>query len=78
MFNLLGVMALPGLIHPDTFDSRVLTRDYPVMIALTVALIIFSIAWRKGKTGILGRLEGGILLAGYIVYMLWLFKDMSV
>ena len=77
IFNLLGVMALPGLIQPDSFDSEVLTRDYPVMIALTIALMIFSIAWHKGKTSVLGRLEGGLLLAGYIGYMVWLFNDMS-
>ncbi|WP_413700732.1 sodium:calcium antiporter [Psychromonas sp. KJ10-10] len=76
MFNILGVMALPGLIHPDTFDYEVLTRDYPVMIALTLALIIFSIAWRKGKTGILSRFEGGLLLVGYISYMIWLYTDL--
>jgi len=77
IFNILGVMALPGLIRPDTFDSEVLTRDYPVMIALTIALMIFSIAWRKGKTGVLGRFEGGLLLAGYVSYMIWLFTDMT-
>jgi len=78
IFNILGVMALPGLIHPDYFDKEVLTRDYPVMIALTLALMIFSIAWRRSKTGVLGRVEGALLLGGYIAYMLWLFKDMSV
>ncbi|PKG40111.1 calcium/sodium antiporter [Psychromonas sp. Urea-02u-13] len=77
IFNILGVMALPGLIHPAGFDAEVLTRDYPVMIGLTIALMIFSIAWRKGKTGILGRFEGGLLLAGYIAYMIWLFTDMA-
>lgn len=77
IFNILGVMALPGLIHPDNFDKEVLTRDYPVMIALTLALIIFSIAWRRGKTGILGRFEGALLLAGYAAYMLWLYKGAS-
>lgn len=76
IFNILGVMALPGLIHPDTFDSEVLTRDYPVMIGLTIALMVFSIAWRKGKTGILGRFEGGLLLAAYIGYMFWLYTDL--
>lgn len=78
IFNLLGVMALPGLIKPGGFEPEVLTRDYPVMIALTIALIIFSISWRKGKTGVLGRVEGALLLAGYFAYMLWLFKDMHV
>lgn len=77
IFNILGVMALPGLIHPDIFDPEVLTRDYPVMIGLTIALMIFSIAWRKGKTGVLGRFEGGLLLAGYVGYMIWLFTDMT-
>lgn len=77
IFNILGVMALPGLIHPDSFDSEVLTRDYPVMVALTVVLMLFSTSWRKGKTAVLGRVNGVILLAGYIAYMGWLFIDMS-
>ncbi|GLS90609.1 sodium:calcium antiporter [Psychromonas marina] len=77
IFNILGVMALPGLIHPDTFEVAVLVRDYPVMIGLTVALMLFSIAWRKGQTGRLGRFEGALLLSGYIGYMIWLFNDMT-
>ncbi|MGB5446355.1 MAG: calcium/sodium antiporter [Psychromonas sp.] len=77
IFNILGVMALPGLIHPDSFEIEVLIRDYPVMIGLTVALMIFSITWRKGKTGRLGRVEGALLLAAYIAYMFWLFFDMT-
>ena len=77
IFNILGVMALPGLISPDSFDIEVLTRDYPVMIGLIIALIIFSVAWRKGQTGRLGRFEGALLLTGYIGYMFWLFHDLS-
>lgn len=76
IFNILGVMALPGLIRPGTFDSAVLTRDYPVMLGLTITLLIFSIAWRKGTTGVLARVEGGLLLAGYIGYMFWLYTDL--
>ncbi|MEL0658946.1 calcium/sodium antiporter [Psychromonas arctica] len=75
MFNILGVMALPGLIHASSFDIAVLTRDYPVMIALTLALVIFSIAWRKSKIAILGRIEAALLLIGYLAYMVWLYKD---
>ncbi|AGH80093.1 Na+/Ca+ antiporter, CaCA family protein [Psychromonas sp. CNPT3] len=73
IFNLLGVMALPGIINPGTVDNAVITRDFPVMIALTLTLIVFSIAWRKGQTGRLGRVEGAVLLSAYIAYMLWLF-----
>ncbi|ROS01376.1 cation:H+ antiporter [Sinobacterium caligoides] len=71
-FNLLGVMGLPGIIHPSTFAPEVLTRDYPAMIALTLLLLIFSISWRRGKPGGINRFEGGILLLGYIAYMVYL------
>ncbi|MDN2664537.1 calcium/sodium antiporter [Psychromonas sp. 14N.309.X.WAT.B.A12] len=77
MFNILGVMALPGLIRPGGFDSVVISRDYPVMLGLTIALLIFSIAWHKGKQSILGRVEGGLLLLGYIAYMVWLYMDLA-
>ena len=77
MFNLLGVMALPGLIHADKFDVEVITRDYPVMLALTAALIIFSIALGKGKVGTLSRFKGLLFLAGYAGYMFWLYQDMT-
>ena len=77
IFNLLAVISLAGLIRPSHFDGVVLTRDFPVMFALTIALLLFSIAWKKGKTGTLGRLEGGLLLLGYISYMFWLYKDMT-
>lgn len=76
IFNILGVMALPGLISPDTFDAAVLTRDYPVMIALTIALMIFSITWRRNKKAILGRVEAALLLTGYIAYMTWLYMSL--
>jgi cation:H+ antiporter len=71
-FNLLGVMALPGLIHPSQFDMLALTRDYPVMITLTLALLIFSIGFRRGKPGGINRFEGFVLLAGYTAYMIYL------
>lgn len=77
IFNLLAVISLAGLIRPSHFDGVVLTRDFPVMFALTIALLLFSISWKKGKTGTLGRLEGGLLLLGYFSYMFWLYKDMT-
>lgn len=78
MFNILGVMSLPGIIHAGSFDIEVLTRDFPIMIGLSVALMLFSIAWRKGKGGILGRVEGALLLATYIGYMYWLYLDLAI
>lgn len=71
MFNLLGVLGLPGLIHASVIPAEVLSRDFAVMIALTVALFIMSIGL-KGA-GRINRLEGAALLIGWCSYMGWIY-----
>jgi cation:H+ antiporter len=70
MFNLLAVMALPGLIQPSHLEPVVLFRDYIVMLALTILLFIMAFGF-KGP-GRVTRIEGGILLAIFTAYMTWL------
>ncbi len=70
MFNLLAVLALPGLIQPSVLDPAVMQRDYPIVVALTLALFIMAYGF-KGR-GRVNRLEGGILLACFAAYMTWL------
>ena len=72
MFNLLAVLAMPGLIAPGEVSSDVFSRDYPVMIALTVALLIMAYGFR-GRSGKINRFEGGLLLSAYVAYMGWLY-----
>ena len=73
MFNLLGVMGLPGLIHPGGFDGAVLSRDFPVMIVLTLALFIMCYGFRG--PGRLNRIEGAVLLSAFVGYMVWLYMS---
>lgn len=42
LFNTLGVLAIPALISPSAVSPSVLSRDMPIMIALTVLLIVFG------------------------------------
>lgn len=70
MFNLLAVMALPGLIHPSELAPEVLHRDYPVVLALTIALFIMAYGFRG--PGRVNRIEGGLLLAAFAAYMTWI------
>lgn len=37
-FNLLAVLPVPGLLAPGLIDSAAGERDYPVMLALTLAM----------------------------------------
>jgi len=73
MFNLLGVLGIPGIMTGAILEPSVLSRDYPVMMILSVLLFIFAYGFR-GK-GRLNRFEGGILLACYIGYMIVLYQQ---
>ena len=70
MFNLLAVLALPGLILPSELDIAVLERDFPIMVGLTVAL--FAMAYGFRGPGRINRIEGGLLLTAFVAYMAWL------
>lgn len=73
MYNLLAVLAVPGLIAPGPFDPLVLTRDMPMMLGLTLALFIISYGF--GGNGRINRVEGFLLLAAFIAYQGVLFTQ---
>ncbi len=67
MYNLLAVIGVAGAISPTDFDRVVLTRDFLVLIGLTIAL--FAMAYNVGGEGSVKRSEGAALLAAFIGYM---------
>jgi cation:H+ antiporter len=70
IFNLLGVLAFPGLLRPTALESDMLTRDLPVMATLTILFFVF--AFRLKGQGIINRWEGSLLLATFLGYTSWL------
>jgi len=78
MFNLLAVMSMPGLIAPGSMSPDILTRDYPWMVALTIALFFMAYGFRG--PGKINRIEGGVLLTayGYYLYTLYLSAQNAV
>ncbi|MFK7954544.1 MAG: calcium/sodium antiporter [Lysobacterales bacterium] len=70
LFNSLVVIGLAGSISPVPVSPSVMDRDWPVMLGLTVALLIFG--YRRGGGGRINRFEGAALLLGYLAYMGWL------
>ncbi len=73
LFNILGVLGLAGAIGPGGFDQSVLIRDYPLMIALAIALYLMARGFRNTGHGCIQRWAGGILLGIFIAYQLWIF-----
>jgi len=75
MFNLLAVLGLPGLIAPHTLSPAVLSRDFPFMIGLSIALFVMAYGLRG--PGRVNRVEGLMLLGGYVAYMLVLYHTLE-
>lgn len=71
MFNLLAVLGIPAIISPMTLESHVITRDYAVMLVMSILLFIFAYGFKQ--QGRINRFEGATLLIGYIAYMGYLY-----
>lgn len=71
LFNLLVVLALPGLFAPLAIEKVVLMRDYGTMLLLTAAMMAF--AWTPRGAPKIGGLEGGLLIAVYVAYIGFLY-----
>ena len=73
LFNILAVLGIAGVIGPGGFDAEVLTRDFPIMIGLAVALYLMARGLRKTGHGCIQRWAGALLLAVFVAYQAWLF-----
>ena len=71
MFNILGVVSVPALLHPSPLEPAVMTRDFPVMIGLSIVLLAMAIGWRRN--GRINRIEGFGLLLAFSAYQCWLY-----
>ena len=76
LFNTLAVVGLATVIHPLDVPGEVISRDLPVMGLLTLSLFFFGYGFRG--QGRINRLEGGLLLAVYVGYTLWLVRSALV
>ena len=64
IFNLLGILGLSALLQPLPIHARILQFDQWVLLGSAVVLLVFLYTGRR-----LSRLEGGILLGCYGVYI---------
>ena len=69
ILNIALVLGLPALIAPGSFATEAFTRDYGVM--LLVSLIFAVLCWRRQQQP--GRLVGALLVGGFVVWLAMLF-----
>jgi len=81
LFNLLAVMAIPGIVSSQVLTPPVIARDYPVMALLTVLLaaaVYIGGKRKKARPGYayLGRLVGVLLVTIYALYYYLLYLSL--
>lgn len=68
IFNLLGILGITCIVAPQRVSAQVFWLDAPLMILLSIALLPIMSTQAK-----ISRLEGGALVAAYVVYLMILF-----
>ncbi len=66
LFNTLAVVGIAGIIQPMSVGPEVFNRDMMAVVVLTLSLFVFGYGFRR--PGRINRIEGALLLAGYIGY----------
>ncbi len=72
IFNLLAVLAMPGLIAPGIIDGSAANRDSLVMLGLSILLFIFCFNLRGTRR--INRFEALIFLGIFVGYQFVLFS----
>lgn len=73
IFNLLGILGISALLQPLPVHERILQFDQWVMLGTSLILLVFLYTGSR-----LSRLEGGLLVLGYALYLWLSFTIFSV
>ena len=73
ILNITAVLCIPALLGGASIEPSQLLRDGGTMLALTILLALF--AYGFGKKSEVTRLEGSILLVGWVIYTAYLISN---
>lgn len=74
IFNILAVLSLPGILAPGMIDPAIISRDFYYMLGATIVMLLMAMSFR-GRPGRINRIEGGILLSGFVAYQVIIFSS---
>jgi cation:H+ antiporter len=72
IFNILFILGLSAVVAPLVVSQQLVRLDVPIMIAVSGALFLMAV------DGQIGRLDGALLIAGFIAYTAFLIQQSRV
>ncbi len=69
LFNVLGILGTSALVRPLVLPFAAVRSDFAVMMAFSLAVVPLLLVGRR-----LSRLEGGLLVAAYAGYVIYLYR----
>ncbi len=74
IFNTLAVLGIAAVIHPVPVSAEVVRRDYALMLGAAFVLTAV-VRGLTGRHGHINRIEGALLLGGFVLYQLLLYRS---
>ncbi|GHA16418.1 sodium:calcium antiporter [Devosia pacifica] len=68
IYNTLGIGGATALLAPSQVPPEIVSFDNIVMLAVSALVVVLAYTGRR-----IARWEGGVLLAGYLTYIWWLW-----
>lgn len=69
MFNSLAALGVVAVIGMVPVQQKLVRRELPLVIVVSVLVLVLSL------NGVLGRVEGGLLLLGAVAYVGWVVRS---
>ncbi|GAA5645741.1 MULTISPECIES: calcium/sodium antiporter [Vibrio] len=73
VFNILAVMGIPGILNPSMLSELAMGRDFWVMLAVSLLLVVMCL----GKSRSINRIEGAILFVCFGAYQVYLLMNVA-
>jgi len=68
LFNILVILGISAVLTPLTVSRQLIRLDVPILIGVSVVTLLF------GLNGMIGTVEGVVLMAGIVAYTAFLFR----
>ncbi|NCQ11322.1 MAG: calcium/sodium antiporter [Bacteroidetes bacterium] len=77
IFNLMGILGIVGLIAPLTVQSSTAWKEIPLSFFAALVLFFMANAWFLSDKLIVSRLDGVILLFGFVGFLYYVSKQLK-